>query len=100
MKIDGSGKCRLSGFNDAEAPVYRDVDGGIGLGDFDMGPDGKTIVAKIGPRHGQESTVVIVFDFSKCKSQQSTLLFLTPLSTHSDAHFPFKLHKGLRNILM
>jgi hypothetical protein len=62
-KINRYRDSRLSGFNDADTPEYRDVDGGIGLGDFDMGPDGKTIVAKMRPGRGQESTVVIVFDF-------------------------------------
>jgi len=63
MNVDGSNKRRLSGFNDPDAPECVDVDGGIGLGDFDIGPDGKTIVAKMRRGRGQELTVLLEFDF-------------------------------------
>lgn len=62
MNIDGSGKRRLSGFNYADAPEYIDVDGGIGLGDFDIGPDGKTVVAKMRRGRNQVVTVLVEFD--------------------------------------
>ena len=63
MKSDGSCKYRLSGFNNPEAPEYISIEGGVGFGDFDWGPDGKTIVAKM--RRGlQEVTVLIDFDLS------------------------------------
>ena len=62
MKRDGSGKCRLSGFNFADAPEYIDVEGGIGLGDFCIGPDGKTIVAKM--RRGPKEKVIVLIEFS------------------------------------
>jgi Tol biopolymer transport system component len=61
MNKDGSGKCRLSGFNYADAPEYIDVDGGIGLGDYCMGSDGKTIVAKM--RRGSKETVIVLIEF-------------------------------------
>ena len=61
MNKDGSDKCRLSGFNYAGAPEYIDVDGGIGLGDYCMGPDGKTIVAKM--RRGFKETVIVLIEF-------------------------------------
>jgi Tol biopolymer transport system component len=54
MNIDGSNKCQLSGFNDPTASEYWDVPGGAGLGDFDFGPDGNTIVAKMRRGRGQE----------------------------------------------
>ena len=61
MKRDGSGKCRLSGFNSAGAPEYIGVEGGIGLGDFSVGPDGKTIVGKM--RCGPKEAVVVLIEF-------------------------------------
>lgn len=62
MNRDGSGKRRLSGFNDADAPGYIEVDGGIGLGDFAVDPDGKTIVAKM--RRGYKETVTVLIEFN------------------------------------
>jgi len=62
MNADGSGKRRLSGFNDPYAPEYIEVDGGIGLGDFDMGPDGKTIVAKM--RRGRKQVFTVLIEFN------------------------------------
>lgn len=63
MNRDGSGKRRLSGFNNADAPEYIEVDGGIGLGDFAVGPDGKTIVAKMRRGYKEMVTVLIEFNF-------------------------------------
>jgi hypothetical protein len=62
MNADGSGKRRLSGFNDPGAPEYIDTEGGIGLGDFDMGPDGTTIVAKM--RRGQKEELTVLIEFN------------------------------------
>ena len=61
MERDGSNKRRLSGFNNADAPEYVNVDGGIGLGDFAVGPDGKTIVAKM--RRGYKEVVIVLIEF-------------------------------------
>ena len=61
MNADGSGKCRLSGFNDPDAPEYINVERGVGLGDFTMGPDGKTIVAKM--RRGRKQMVIVLIEF-------------------------------------
>jgi len=63
MCPDGSDKRRLSGFNHPTAPEYWPVPGGIGLGDFDFGPDGETIAAKMRHEHGQELLALIEFDF-------------------------------------
>ncbi len=63
MNADGSNKRRLSRFNDSNAPEYLFVEGSVGLGDFDIGPDGKTIVPKIQPGKGREITVLITFNF-------------------------------------
>jgi hypothetical protein len=63
MRADGSDKRRLSGFNHPTAPEYWPVTGGVGLGDFDFGPDGETIAAKMRCGHGQELLVLIEFDF-------------------------------------
>jgi hypothetical protein len=53
----------LSGFNHPTAPEYWPVTGGVGLGDFDFGPDGETIAAKMRRGRGQELLVLIEFDF-------------------------------------
>lgn len=80
MNLDGSGKRRLSGFNDSNAPEYMDIEDGVGLGDFDIGPDGKTIVAKMRRGRGLELTVLIEFDFkahladAKNKNHQNYVL--------------------------
>jgi hypothetical protein len=71
MNADGSGKRCLSGFNRPGTPEYQDIPGGIGLGDFDVGPDGKTIIAKMRRGYGQEMTVLIVSDLNHA---QGTLL--------------------------
>jgi hypothetical protein len=62
MNVDGSNKQRLSGFNHAGAPEYLNIKEGVGLGDFEWGPDGATIVAKMRREHKQEFTVLIEFD--------------------------------------
>lgn len=62
MNLDGSGKRRLSGFNSPDAPEYMSTPGGVGLGDFDWGPDGKAMVAKIRKGRGGELTALIEFD--------------------------------------
>ncbi|NIS82716.1 MAG: hypothetical protein GTO14_21510 [Anaerolineales bacterium] len=64
MNADGSCKRRLSGFNHPQSPEYWPMGGGIGLGDFDWGPDGKTIVAKWRLGYGREAVALIQFDFS------------------------------------
>jgi hypothetical protein len=69
MNADGSGKQRLSGFNHVGTPEYIDIEGGIGLGDFDVGPDGKTIVAKMRLGQGHERTVLIEFDLENLQKE-------------------------------
>jgi Tol biopolymer transport system component len=69
MNADGSGKKQLSGFNHFGTPEYTDIEGGIGLGDFDVGSDGKTIVAKMRLGQGHERTVLIEFDLSGTKKK-------------------------------
>jgi len=61
MNPDGSGKRRLSGFNDPASPDYMNWKGGVGLGDFDFSPDGKSIVAKMRKGLGGEIVVSISF---------------------------------------
>ncbi|MBU7038719.1 MAG: PD40 domain-containing protein [Theionarchaea archaeon] len=68
MNSDGSGKRQLSGFNRPGTPEYTAIEGGIGLGDFDVGPDGKTIVAKMRMGRGHEKTVLIEFDLENAAS--------------------------------
>jgi len=62
MNPDGSGKRRLTYFNDPFAAEY--MSGGAGVADFDWGLDGKTIVAKMrkGRRPSKELTVLMEFD--------------------------------------
>lgn len=72
MKSDGSSKKRISGFNQPGEPDYIPVEGGIGLGDFDWAPDGKTIVAKMRRGRGQEVTVLIEFDLDDYLSRIQT----------------------------
>lgn len=62
MKSDGSSQRRISGFNHPDEPDYIPVPGGIGLGDFDWAPDGKTIIAKMRRGRGQEVTVLVMFE--------------------------------------
>ena len=73
MNADGSGKRRFSRFNDPEAPEYIDIDGGIGLGDFDMGPDGKTMVAKM--RRGLKEEITVLIEFN-LEGEPEPVLFL------------------------
>jgi hypothetical protein len=61
MKIDGTQKQRLSYFNDPSNPTYIEVRGGIGLGDFDIGPLEFTLVAKMREGREKELTLLIVF---------------------------------------
>lgn len=58
MNPDGTDKRRLSFFNDPSNPAYMDITGGVGLGDFDPGPQGFTLVAKI--REGSEKEVTVL----------------------------------------
>ncbi len=62
MRPDGSGKRCVSAFNNPEAPEYLPWPGGVGLGDFDWGPDGKTIVAKMRRGRTHELTALVEFD--------------------------------------
>ncbi len=62
MNVDGSNKKRLSGFNHPDAPEYLNMPEGVGLGDFEWGPDGTIIVAKMRRENKQEFTVLVVFD--------------------------------------
>jgi Tol biopolymer transport system component len=61
MNPDGSGKRRLSGFNDPLSPDYMNWKGGVGLGDFDFSPDGKSIIAKMRKGFGGEIAALISF---------------------------------------
>jgi len=61
MNPDGSGKRKVSGFNDPLSPDYMNWKGGVGLGDFDFSPDGKSIVAKMRKGLGGEIVVSISF---------------------------------------
>jgi Tol biopolymer transport system component len=58
MNTDGSDKHRLSGFNDPNASEYLSVPVGIGLGDFDIHPKQKKIIAKL--RYGRRNTIVVI----------------------------------------
>jgi polyhydroxybutyrate depolymerase len=61
MNPDGSGKRKLSGFNDPASPDYMNWKGGVGLGDFDFSPDGKSIVVKMRKGFGGEIVALISF---------------------------------------
>lgn len=74
MRIDGSNKQRLSGFNHPDAPEYIDVAGGIGLGDFDV--VNGTIVAKMRRGHAQELKVLIEFDLIDYFDRNSHIMTL------------------------
>ncbi|MGH2399123.1 MAG: TolB family protein, partial [bacterium] len=56
MNADGSGKRRLTNFNEPGSPGFRP---NTIVADFEFGPDGKTIVAKIGAA-GRGETVVLI----------------------------------------
>ncbi|HET6781403.1 MAG TPA: hypothetical protein VFH67_04855, partial [bacterium] len=56
MNDDGSSKQRLTRFNDPSAPEFRP---GALAADFEFGPDGKTIVAKLGAAARGETVVLI-----------------------------------------
>jgi Tol biopolymer transport system component len=58
MNPDGSDKRRVTGFNDPDAAEFISVRVGVGLGDFDIGPDGKRMIVKL--RRGRTDTVVLV----------------------------------------
>jgi hypothetical protein len=64
MNLDGSGKQRLTYFNDPESPEY--IPGGVGPADFDWGPDGQTIAAYIvrgrGAQEASNHTLLIQLD--------------------------------------
>lgn len=62
MATNGSDQRRLTGFNDPNSPDHIEIEGGVGLGDFDFGPDGRTLVAKMRRGISGESTVLITFD--------------------------------------
>jgi len=47
MNSDGTSLKRLTGFNDPNSENYIESDGGIGLGDFVVSENGKTIIGKI-----------------------------------------------------
>lgn len=47
MNSDGTGKERLTGFNDINSKDYIESEGGIGLGDFVISENGKTIYGKM-----------------------------------------------------
>ena len=53
MKADGTGKRRLTGFNDPRFPEY--VPGGVAAADFDWGPDGMAMAAYLVKFRGQQS---------------------------------------------
>lgn len=61
MNADGSNKRRLTRFNDPNAPEYVDSPVGVGIGDLDWGPDGRTIVAKMRAPRQREATLLIGF---------------------------------------
>lgn len=63
MDIDGSNKQRLSGFNIPGTPEYKNIPGGLGLGDFSIGKTANFIVAKIRLGNNGEQTVLIEFEF-------------------------------------
>ena len=79
MNVDGSGKRRLSGFNDPGAPEYVDIPGGCGLGDFDVGPDGNTIVAKMRTGYAGEVTVLIEVDLDGIVMNVHVLMRIFPI---------------------
>ena len=56
MNDDGSGRQRLTRFNDPSAPEFRP---GTVAADFEFGPDGKTVVAKLGAV-GRGETVLLI----------------------------------------
>jgi hypothetical protein len=63
MDKDGSNKRRLSRFNVPGSSEYRNVPGGIGLGDFCVGEKGGiVIVAKMRLGYGGEQIILIEFD--------------------------------------
>jgi Tol biopolymer transport system component len=63
MDKDGLNKRRLSGFNVPGSSEYRNVPGGIGLGDFCVGEKGGiVIVAKMRLGYNGEQTVLIEFN--------------------------------------
>ena len=80
MSVDGSNKQRLSGFNHPGTPEYMDIPEGVGLGDFDWGPEGKTIVAKIRRGKKGEITALIEFDLQIQVQLGKTGTFLTYIS--------------------
>jgi hypothetical protein len=63
MRPDGTGKQRVTSFNDPSSPQYMPVDGGVAVADFDWGSDGKRIVAKVRcGRRWAEGVYLIEFD--------------------------------------
>lgn len=70
MDPDGTQKQRLSYFNDPFSPGFRDVSGGIGLGDFDIHPLEFKIVAKMREGTQRELTVLLLFSH-ECTSTHS-----------------------------
>jgi hypothetical protein len=79
MNKDGSSKRCLSGFNNPEAPEYLAVAGGVGLGDFDVGQDTTSVVAKMRRGHSEELTVFILFDV---ESEPEKTSFLADASVY------------------
>lgn len=64
MNADGSNKRRLTWFNDNDSntPAFMSAEDGICFGDFDIGPDGKTIVAKV--QLGEEGEIIVLITFN------------------------------------
>jgi Tol biopolymer transport system component len=61
MNSDGTGLKRITGFNDPTSEDYITSEGGIGLGDFAISEDGKTIIGKM-RRDRQDIIIIIEFE--------------------------------------
>ncbi len=63
MGRDGGRKRRLTHFNDPQAPEFLNAGGSVGIGDWSLGPDGRTAVIRLRNGTGQRSETVALVEF-------------------------------------